>query len=92
MIAVNENGRIVIVTIDEIGAFGYVPKAMVKVLSLAIESIHVESAREQISTYLDFLDQLLPETYEGLELEKLNASVKPYRSEPQAQHNTNAIK
>ena len=86
MIAVNENGRIVIVTSEVPETFCYVPKAMIEVLKIAIESDIFkqrlnESLQDYIGSYLGFIQDIIPENYEGMELERINTALETYQQQ-----------
>ena len=82
MIAMTTDGRISIEVRDTPEILALVPKSMIRVLQLALESRSLDDTgtRNSIITYLDFLEQLLPDYYYDLEIERAKRKI----SEPQA--------
>ena len=86
MIVITKEGYIGITVIDTPESFAYVPKAMVRVLQLAMESKMLDDSgtKSLIITYLDFLEQILPECYTGLELDIMQVVQNTITNIPQA--------
>ena len=86
MIVITQNGYVGITVTDTPESFAYVPKAMVRVLQLAMESGMTDDkgTKNAIITYLDFLEQILPESYTGLDLEIMQVAQNTITNVPQA--------